>query len=258
MSGETLSTDGIQVPASSDAPRIGRLASTHWSIVIRAAGDLSQPQCRAALEELCAAYWYPLYGYLRRRGYAAEETEDLVQGFFATLLEDEVLRQADPHRGRFRGFLLAAVRHYVGKQHEHARAQRRGGHVQHLSLDFSDASRRWSIEPLNEQTPEAAFDRQWAVELLRRVLQGMAEEYGKAGKFDWFEAIQGYLIPGADPLPYARLASEWGITTTAVKVAVHRLRQVYRRRLEAEIAATVDSPDEIGQEREELLRAFRP
>jgi RNA polymerase sigma factor (sigma-70 family) len=245
------------VPASFPIRPVVRLTSTHWSMINRAAGDLSQPQCRAALEELCAAYWYPLYGYLRRRGYAADEAEDLVQGFFATLLEDHVLRQADPRRGRFRAFLLAAIRNYAGKQHELQRAQKRGGHLRHFSLDFTDAHQRWSMEPADDRTPEAAFDRQWALELLRRVLHTIAEDYRRAGKSQWFEALQGYLTPDADPPSYAELAAQWGVTTTAVKVAVHRLRQTYRRRLEAEIAATVDSPDEIEQERAELLRAFR-
>lgn len=232
-------------------------ASTHWSLIARAAGDLSQPQCRAALEQLCEAYWYPLYAYLRRRGYAAEVAEDLVQGFFATLLEDGVLRQADQRRGRFRAFLLAAARHYVGRYHEGQRAQKRGGHLRQLSLDIADAERRWAVEPSDCETPEAAFDRQWALELLRRVLLSIAEEYRAAGKLEWFQTLECYLTPAAELPSYAALAARLGVTTTAAKVAVHRLRQMYRRRLEAEIAATVDSPEEIGSERDELMRAVQ-
>lgn len=233
------------------------LATTHWSLIRRAAGDPAQPQCQAALGELCTAYWYPLYAYLRRRGYAADEAEDLVQAFFANLLEDGILEQADPRRGRFRSFLLAAIRNYVGHQHEYQRAQKRGGHLRQLSLDFADAERRWSFEPVDEQTPEAVFDRQWALELLRRVLGAVAEEYRASGKGAWFDVLQCYLTPAAELPSYAELAERLGTTTTAAKVAVHRLRQVYRRRLEAEIAATVDTPDEIGEERGELMRAVR-
>lgn len=233
------------------------LASTHWSMINRAAGDLSQPQCRAALEQLCEAYWYPLYAYLRRRGYAADTAEDLVQGFFATLLQNDVLQQVDQRRGRFRGFLLAAMRHYVGRYHQAERAQKRGGHLRQLSLDFADAERRWSVESADCQTPEAAFDRQWALELLRRVLHAIAEEYHAAGKGEWFETLECYLTPAAELPSYAALASRLGVSTTAAKVAVHRLRQTYRRRLEAEIAATVDVPEEIGCERDELMRAVR-
>ncbi len=242
------------MPTSASADPIVHLRSTHWSLIRCAAGDLSQPQCRAALEDLCTAYWYPLYCYLRRRGYTADRAEDFVQGFFATLLEDRVLRQADQSRGRFRAFILAAIRNYVGKQHQCERAQKRGGHLQHLSLDFGEAQRRWALEPADPMTPEAAFDRQWALEVLRRVLHTLADEYRQAGKSHWFESLQPYLTAGDETPSYAELAAHWGVTTTAVKVAVHRLRQTYRQRLEAEIAATVDSPDEIGREREELLR----
>lgn len=246
------------MPTSAAHPRNrGALASTHWSLIHRAAGDLSQPQCRAALEQLCAAYWYPLYVYLRRRGYSADEAEDFVQGFFKKLLEDRILRQADQRRGRFRGFLLAAMRHYIGRHHQHERAKKRGGGLRQLSLDFADAERRWAIDPADGRTPEAAFDRQWALELLRRVLHEIAEEYHTAGKAEWFETLECYLTPAAELPSYVELSARLGVTTTAAKVAVHRLRQTYRRRLEAEIAATVDAPEEIGSERDELLRAVR-
>lgn len=232
------------------------MTTTNWSIVQQACGDTTQPRCRAALEQLCEAYWYPLYVYLRRTGHNGNDAEDLVQSFFAALLEKHYLRDADVRRGRFRAFLLTALKHHVGGQLQRESAQKRGGDVRRLSIDTSTAAERWSYEPVDQHTPESAFDRDWALQLLRRVLQSIVEELQEQGRGDWFENFRCFLVPEQSQPDYGEIANRLGMTRTAVKVTIHRLRQTYRRRLEAEIAATVDHPDEIGQERAELLRAL--
>lgn len=232
------------------------MMTTNWSIVQQACGDTTEPRCRAALEQLCEAYWYPLYVYLRRTGHDGNDAEDLVQSFFAALLEKHYLRDADARRGRFRAFLLTALKHHVSGQRQRESAQKRGGALRRLSIDTSTASERWAFEPADERTAEVAFDRDWALELLRRVLQSIDEELQQQGRGAWFENFRCFLVPGQSQPDYGEIADRLGMTRTAVKVTIHRLRQTYRRRLEAEIAATVDHPDEIGLERAELLRAL--
>jgi RNA polymerase sigma-70 factor (ECF subfamily) len=230
-------------------------ATTHWSLILAARG--SSPEARAALEELCRRYWYPLYAYIRRRGHTADAAQDLTQELFARLLERDDLAALDPARGRFRAFLLTACRHFLANEHDRARTLKRGGGRRILALDLGDADRRYAAEPGHEQTPERLFERRWALTLLDQVLRVLRQRYEAAGQADLFERLKGTLTGAADGA-YAEAAAALGMTEGAVKVAAHRLRQRYRALLRDEIAQTVADPDEVDDEVRTLFQALAP
>lgn len=221
--------------------------STRWSLVLRA-GTQPSTGADAALATLCETYWYPLYAFLRRRGHDAEDAQDLTQAFFARLLEKRTLRQADPARGRFRSFLLAALQHFVANERDRDRAKKRGGGVPVLSLEFETAEGRFLREPPTEETPEKVFDRQWAMTLLERTMARLDEEMATLGRQAQYERLRIYLT-GDDGLPgYATIGQDLGMSEGAVKVAVHRLRRRFRDLLRSEISETIGSADEIDDE----------
>ena len=233
-----------------------RFETTHWSIVI-AAGAAADTAGRAALESLCAAYWYPLYAFERRFGTRAEEARDLVQGFFAELLEKDVLRQADRARGRFRTFLLAAFRHFVSREREKERALKRGGGRALLPLDFEDGESRFLREPVDDRTPERLFERRWALTLLDGAVARLRDEHREAGREDLFEALRWTIgAGGAAEAPWAEVGARLGMSEGAVKVAAHRLRRRYREVLRAAIAETVADPSDVDDEIRHLLEAL--
>jgi RNA polymerase sigma-70 factor (ECF subfamily) len=229
-----------------------RFAITRWSLVLEAGGG-STPHAAAALATLCEIYWYPLYAYLRRRGYSAEDAQDLTQGFFARLLDKQTLEAARPERGRFRSFLLTSLQHYALNDWDRARAQKRGGGVPVLSLDFETAEGRYQMEPRDEVTPERLFDRRWALALLDRTLARLRAEWRSAGKEAVFEVLKPALTGDPDDDSYAQIGSRLGRTEGAVKVSVHRLRRRFRDLLREEIAETVDSANQIDEELRHLL-----
>ena len=232
----------------------GAFSTTRWTIV-NAARQTSESQAAKALAELCEAYWPPLYGYLRRRGYRPEEAQDLTQGFFARLLETDSIRTADPARGRFRSFLLTALKRYVINEHERSAAARRGGGHAHLSLDFDKAERAYALEPRTDETPDRLFDRRWATIALDRALQRLRAEYVELGRASLAEALLPHLTDTGELPPYRDVAARLDISEGAVKVAVHRLRQRYGAILRAEIAETVLGDQEVEAELRDLLRA---
>jgi RNA polymerase sigma-70 factor (ECF subfamily) len=236
-----------------DRPR-DAFATTRWSAV-NAVGHASPSQSAAALAELCEIYWPPLYGYLRHRRHGPEEAQDLTQGFFTRLLETQFVRSADPARGRFRSFLLTALKRYVMNEHERAAAARRGGQRGHLTLDFDGAERAYALEPRTEETPERLFDRRWAAIALERALQRLRAEYVELGREPLADALFPHLTDAGDLPPYRTVAAQLQMTEGAVKVAVHRLRQRYGAILRAEIADTVLDEQEIEAELRELFRA---
>jgi RNA polymerase sigma-70 factor (ECF subfamily) len=240
-------------PLTAGAPRF---ATTHWSLVV-AAGQGDSPDARAALATLCQTYWYPLYAYVRRHGRGAEEAQDLTQAFFAELLEKEYLQDADRERGKFRAFLLTAFKHFLSKERDRASALKRGGGRATLSLDLPAGERRYRLEPADQATPETLFERRWALTLLDQVLARLRQEYAGSGKGPLFEQLKGFLAGEKGPEPYAQLAREFGMTEGAFKVAVHRVRRRYRELLRAEIAQTVDSPEEVDDELRHLFEAIR-
>ncbi|HEV3446079.1 MAG TPA: sigma-70 family RNA polymerase sigma factor [Gemmataceae bacterium] len=235
---------------------VRRFASTRWSIVM-AAGQRDSPESEAALATLCRQYWYPLYAYARRRLPDAEDARDLTQEFFATLLEKDYLRQADQQRGRFRSFLLTAFQHFLAKEHERAHALKRGGGRRVLSLDFDGGEQRYHREPSHETTPEALYERGWALMLLEQGLTRLREEYAGLGKQQLFDCLKGTLTAGETPRPYAELAAELGMSAEALKVAVHRLRRRYGELVRSEIAHTVTTTGEIEDEVRNLFAAVR-
>jgi RNA polymerase sigma-70 factor (ECF subfamily) len=229
--------------------------TTHWSVVL-AAGHGDAAHARAALGELCQTYWYPLYVYARRRGYAPHDAQDLTQTFFVRLLERHSLASADPGRGRFRSFLLTAMKHFLATEWEKARAQKRGGGNTVLSLDLAAAEQRYDLEPADDSTPEKIFDKQWAIALLDEVVNRLEEEYRQKGKAVLFAALKNTLTGSGESQPYAALATRLGMSEGAAKVAVHRLRRRYRELVRAEIANTVVSPEEVEEEMRHLLQAL--
>jgi RNA polymerase sigma-70 factor (ECF subfamily) len=248
-----IENDASEVPVP-QANR--RFASTRWSVVM-AAGQRQSPESEAALATLCRLYWYPLYAYARRRLPDAEQAQDLTQEFFACLLEKDYLRQADRQRGKFRTFLLTAFQHFLAKEHDRTSAQKRGGGRRVLPLDFDSGERRYHREPSHDTTPEAVYERGWALMLLEQGLARLREEFASLGKERLFECLKGTLTAGQEPPAYAELAGQLGMSADACKVAVHRLRRRYGELVRAEIAQTVTTAEEIEDELRDLFAAVR-
>ena len=232
----------------------GRFATTRWTTV-NAVRQTSPSQAATALGELCEAYWPPLYGFLRKRGYPPEEAQDLTQGFFARLLESDTIQTADPSRGRFRSFLLTALKRYVINEHERVAALRRGGTYTHLSLDFDEAERAHGLEPSTDETPDRLFNRRWAAIALERALQRLRAEYIELGRATLADVLLPYLTDTGELPSYREAAERLDMSEGAIKVAVHRMRQRYGGILRAEIAETVLEEEEVEAELRELLRA---
>ena len=232
----------------------GGFATTRWTTV-NAVRQTSKSQAANALAELCEAYWPPLYAFLRRRGYRPEEAQDLTQGFFARLLETASIRTADPARGRFRSFLLTALKRYVINEHERSAAARRGGGHAHVSLDFDEVERVYTREPSTDETPDRLFNRRWAAIALDRALQRLRAEYVELGHATLADALLPYLTDTGELPQYRVVAARLDMSEGAVKVAVHRMRQRYGGILRSEIAETVLEEEEVEAELRELLRA---
>lgn len=235
-------------------PAGGRFVTTRWAVVA-AAGDSSPAEAHEALAALCQTYWPPLYSYLRRHGHDREQAQDLVQGFFVRLLERRDVRTADPARGRFRSFLLTALKRYVINEHERATSLKRGGPQLPLSLDFETAERRDALEPRTDDTPERVFDRRWAAITLDRAMQRLRAESHDSGKGVMVDTLLPYLTETSELPPYSAVAGGLGLTEGAVKVAVHRLRQRFGAVLRLEIADTVLAREDVDDEVRELIRA---
>ncbi len=229
--------------------------TTHWSVV-RAAGRDGSPEARAALEKLCVAYWYPLYAFARRSGHAADDARDLVQGFFARFLARNTLADLGPEGGRFRSYLLASLRNHAASERERAQAQKRGGGVATLPLEFDAAERRYASEPADVTSPERLFERRWALTVLDRALARLRTEEEKRGRGAQFARLEGTLAGDAPSGGYAALASELGTTANALTVAAHRLRRRYRDLVALEVAPTVDRPQDVEDEIHRLFDAL--
>jgi DNA-directed RNA polymerase specialized sigma24 family protein len=229
-------------------PKQTRFPTTQWTAVVRA-GCAGSAESDYALARLCEDYWFPLYVFVRRSGYNASDAEDLTQEFFARLLEKRCLATADPHRGRFRCFLLASLKHFLANEWDRGMARKRGGGVRRLSLDLQCGESRLSLEPSHDLTPERLFDRQWTLTLLDLVMQRLQGEYEVSGKAQQFARLTGTLTGDRERLPYAALAGEMGMSEEAARQAASRLRKRYRELLREEVAQTLadseDADDEI-------------
>jgi RNA polymerase sigma-70 factor (ECF subfamily) len=232
-------------PVPPGAPRRS-FATTRWTLVLNSGDERGTARAEKAIEELCRAYWYPIYVFIRRRGYQRDDAEDLTQTFFTRLLEKGTLAAARRERGRFRTFILATLKHFLADERDERRALKRGG-GRVLSLEWETADTRYRIEPVDARTPEKAFERKWALSLIERAIERLGEECRAAGQ-EYLFARFGPCIAGEGTVSYARLGESLGMSEGAVKVAVHRLRKRYRQHLREEIAHTVERPDEIEEE----------
>ena len=222
--------------------------TTRWTLVM-AAGREPTSGAREALSQLCELYWPPLYAYARRRGYSVDEAQDLTQAFFARFLEKRDVRAVDPQRGRFRSFLLGSFKHFLANEYDREHAKKRGGGQIFLALEVETAEARYAAEPADTLTPEAIFERQWALGVLDRVLATLGVEAAKSGKEVMFEHVKGVL--GGDKAEgggYADIARALGTTEGAIGVTVHRLRRRFRTLLRAEIMATVSDDSDVDDE----------
>ena len=230
-------------------------ATTHWTVVL-AAGRPPSPQAARALEELCGAYWFPLYAYVRRRGHTKEDAEDLTQAFFARLLEKNSFAGLDSEKGKFRAFLLASLKHFLANERDKAQAQKRGGGGINLSLDWQTADTKFQVAAVNEPGPDQAFDREWALALLARVIDRLQAECAADGKTKLFEQLKMFLTAGKAEAAQREVAGSLGMEEGAVRVAVHRLRKRYRQLLRDEIANTLADPAMVDEEMRALFGAF--
>jgi RNA polymerase sigma-70 factor (ECF subfamily) len=226
--------------------------TTLWTVVLHAGRD-EPAQARAALAQLCQGYWYPLYSFIRRRGYSPHDAEDLTQSFFAHLLEKRGLGRVDPEQGRFRTFLLAALKNFLANDWDRTQARKRGGGQTIVSLEQGSAESRYQLEPSHDLTPERHFERQWALTLLDHVLAALRDEYHADGKGDLFEELKAVIA--GQPAAYAEMAVRLRRSEGAIKVAVHRLRHRYRELMRARIAATVGEGD-VEDELHHLLEVL--
>jgi RNA polymerase sigma-70 factor (ECF subfamily) len=231
-----------------------QFAETQWSLVLAAGRGGDSTRARDALAALCRSYWYPLYAFVRRQGHAPHDAQDLTQDFFARLLEKNWLAGVDRTRGRFRSFLLAAMKHFLANEWDKSKALKRGGGVHNfISLDAESAESRYALEPADNLTADKLYERRWALTLLDRTLARLRDEFVAEGKAKQFDELKFTLTGGRGETPYAELAAKFGMTEGAVKVMVHRLRQRYREVLRAQIAETVGDAGEVEAELRHLF-----
>jgi DNA-directed RNA polymerase specialized sigma24 family protein len=230
---------------------------TRWTLVSRSRG--SEPEARAALSELCEAYYAPVVAFLRRDGRDEDAARDLAHDFFAKLLVGDTIKEADPLRGRFRTYLLAALKHFAADQRDRALAAKRGGGVAHVVID-SDAGPTGAglqIEDAGMALPDAAFDRQWALTVLARALNTLSTEMQESGKTDAFQKLKPFLSGDGDTPPISEVASGMGVTEDALKMAIHRMRKRFRDAVKKEISQTVTEPGCMDEEMQSLMSALR-
>jgi RNA polymerase sigma factor (sigma-70 family) len=235
--------DALEPLRSEAQPVFG---TTHWSVVL-ATADQGSPQSTEALEQLCRTYWYPLYAYVRRRGYSPQNAEDLTQEFFLRLLRKNYLAHVDRSKGKFRSFLLAAINHLLANEWDRRNAVKRGGRVTFLALDLDSAEQRLAEASL-ERSPEQIFERCWALAFLQEVLGRLRAEVVQAGHAAHFEELKVFLTGDKPPASYATLAGKLGTNEAALRKEVQRLRHRYGELLREEIVRSGASPAEIEDE----------
>jgi len=238
-----------------------RFLATRWSVVLAAAGRggtdgglaASTASSRRALNELIQAYWFPLYAFVRRQGHGPQAAEDLVQGFFAHLLENAGLTTADRSKGKFRSFLLASMKHFVSDERDKARTARRGGGRRVVSLDTAAAEANYARELSDTLTPERLFERSWAIAVLNQVVLRLEREYDRRGKSEAFAAMRHCLDGQSDERSHADIAASLGMSEGAVRTMAHRLRRRYRELLRDEITQTIADAECVDEEIRYLL-----
>jgi RNA polymerase sigma factor (sigma-70 family) len=231
--------------------RLGDNASfntTRWTMVLACAEEDSSATAQAALASLFQIYWYPLYAYVRRRGYGEQDAEDLVQGFCLHLQQKHALAKADRERGKFRTFLLSSLQNFLANEWERANAQKRGGGRELIRLDAEEADARYRLEPSHSATPEMLFEKRWAHALLEQTLADLRADFITRGKERLFNGLSSFLTSDLRETSYQSAADQLGLPLSAIKTTVHRLRRDYREKLREEIGRTVASPEEVDDE----------
>lgn len=235
------------IPSVSQPPDFG-FQATRWTLVMQACGD--SLESRTALSELCAAYWNPVFQFLVREGRTDDEGRELAQEFFARLLARGSLGEADRTKGRFRSYLLGALKHFLAERRRNERRQKRGGEVviESMDVESSEGSPGLLVADPSTEFPDRSFDRDWAHALMERSLGAVQTSLAKAGKGAQFEVLKPWFVGDAENLSQADAAAKLGTSTGAVKVMIHRLRKDLRAAVEADIAQTVSSPEEVAAE----------
>jgi RNA polymerase sigma-70 factor (ECF subfamily) len=229
-------------------------ATTHWSLITRAA--TTSAEGRAALEALCRAYWFPVYAFARKQGCTAVDAEDITQDFFAEIVQSEFLQRADPERGRFRSYLLMAVKRRIVNAHDRANAQKRGGGVRIVSIDEPIAEKQFLEIDDPGLDPSQTYERSWALTVLQRARERLRDEQAAQGRLPEFELLEPFLSAPPAEGEYAALANSLKIARNRVAVAVHRLGKSYRNLVRDEIGDTVEDPAEVGDELNHLLKVL--
>jgi RNA polymerase sigma factor (sigma-70 family) len=235
----------------------GRFRTTHWSVVLLSAQS-QMPGSQSALADLCRLYWYPLYAFVRRRGYTAEDAQDLTQGFFLSLLERRSLRQVHPERGKFRSFLLASIKNYLSDAFQREKSIKRGGQIEFVALDLAGAEERYDKDEATVLTAEKIFDARWAMSLLGHAIERLRQEYVSQGKNAVIEVLNPFLDPtNCKKLPsYEEAAAQLHVSLKGVKTLIHRTRKRYSDILREEVARTVTDPEEVDEEIHSLCEAL--
>jgi RNA polymerase sigma factor (sigma-70 family) len=226
-------------------PQMRHFNSTQWSLVL-AAAERSTPESENALGALCAAYWPPLYAYIRRRGYEVSEAQDLTQAFFVRPLEKNYLGHAKREKGKFRTFLLASLNHFLANEWDRKQAQKRGGGATIVPLEMDSAEGYYRTDRADLLTPEKLFERRWALTVIDLALKRLEEEFTDKGKARLFNCVKPFLTGEDGDVTYSQIATELGMSESAVKAAIHRLRRRFRELMRAEIARTIMRPDQSG------------
>lgn len=229
--------------------------TTRWTQVAEAAASQA-PASRKALEELFETYWLPVYAFIRRSGYDANQASDLTQGFFVSVLERGLIGKADQTRGRFRTFLLVAVKGFLANEHRAANTLKRGGQQQIVSIDAAKGDERIGIEPQVTMPPDREFQRQWALTVLQRAMDQLADEFARRDRSQLFQSIKSLLTGDSADSSYEKISQQLGMSENSIKVAVHRMRKRYRELIRIEVSQTVQGEDEVQDELNELLRAL--
>jgi DNA-directed RNA polymerase specialized sigma24 family protein len=226
--------------------------------VVLLSAQSQAPGFQVALGELYSIYWYPLYAYIRRRGYAPEEAQDLTQGFFLHLLEHKTLGRADPLKGKFRSFLLGSLQNYLSTEADRTHCVKRGGKVEFVPLDVQDAEERYRLEPVEALTPEKIFAARWAMALLGEAVNRLRQEYATRNNMATVETLKAFLdvANSKDPPSYEQAAAALQVSVGAVKTLIHRLRKRYTALLREEIGRTISDPADVGAEIHELCEAL--
>jgi RNA polymerase sigma factor (sigma-70 family) len=238
-----------------ERPAIGKFPTTRWSRVVAAKGTAGS-DAREALADLCDAYWYPIYAFVRYQGYTPDAAQDLTQEFFAYILERDLFAKADPALGRLRTFLRTVCTRQLANHRDRQNTEKRGRGRLTLSIDARDAEGRYAREPAHGMTAERVYNRSWALTLLDRALDRLRREYDDAGWLATFEELQAVLTRAPEGDSYATIAARLGTTEGAIRVAAHRLRRRYGRLLRQEIAATVGDVAEVDDEIRSLFAAL--